>query len=88
MEGIGALGALVELGPLGIALTFILMLIRGDLRTKQNVESCEAALTRANAQVDALLAAQAKHILATNDALLATNEALTMVAEKVNAKTI
>lgn len=83
MEGVGAL---VELGPIGISIAFILMIIRGDLRTKQNVESCEAALARANAQVDALLAAQAKHILATNDALLATNEALTMVAEKVRVE--
>lgn len=71
---LGEWAALAQLGPVGIVLGFMAMIIRGDLRTKQEVESCEAALARANAQVDALLTAQAKHILATNEALTALRE--------------
>lgn len=70
------LAAAANLGPIGIILAFMAMIIRGDLRTRQEIESCEAALARANAQVDALLAAQAKHILATNEALTALKEGI------------
>lgn len=61
-------------GAVTVFLLAFAMIIRGDLRTKQEVEFCSTALARAYAQNDALLAAQAKH-------LLAINEALTMVAE-------
>lgn len=66
---LSVIGELAALGPLGIALLFLLMLVRGDLCTKQHVEAERKRADRAEENVDRLITAQSQTLAATNDIL-------------------
>lgn len=69
MLAVSDLAGVAQLGPVGLVLFLLAMVIRGDLRTKHELEAERRRAERAESQVDDLIEAQTRTLEVTNQVL-------------------